>query len=188
MSPFLIQENLNGQFVPGDESGAHQTSVEDQRSTQCGAYPYSCNVCNKSFNNKKVLKDHRGVHSKMWPFCCNACSKLFRKEIDLRVHQCLPPLARPFFCDACNKSFKCLSDLKRHQRRHNGDQFFVWCVYQIVYRMIWRLVIAFIMLSAILCDVSNKLFSTKSKWKNLYFVHNQKYLFGIVGKQGYWIS
>lgn len=78
--------------------------------------PFQCNVCDRSFGRKGVLKKHvQVVHQHSRKFECDVCSISFGLKSDLKRHvQSVHQKKRPFVCNVCPATFARRSDLKRH--------------------------------------------------------------------------
>ncbi|KDR23902.1 hypothetical protein L798_10248, partial [Zootermopsis nevadensis] len=44
---------------------------------------FSCDVCNKSFNQQNNMKTHERTHSGEWPYFCDICKKSFVRKDSL---------------------------------------------------------------------------------------------------------
>lgn len=83
---------------------------------------YSCNICDKLFNNSISLKQHMIVHSSKKPFQCHVCQKSFKRSSTLSTHMLIHSDTRPFECEFCGKKFHQKSDMKKHTYTHTGEK------------------------------------------------------------------
>ena len=108
---------------------------------------FSCNICNISFSQKKVLKIHiensscgksikqllcticnksfkqkqqLKIHSKVHNNKCTECGLNFNHKPDLHVHIKTHKTEKPFQCSICDKEFKLMKNLKQHENIHNN--------------------------------------------------------------------
>ena len=86
----------------GKEMYRHQ-KVDRQEGIRSGRHRFLCDVCNKSFHYKYLLKLHVSVHSEERPYVCD---KSFRLLVFLKEHQHIHSGEQPYSCDVCGKSFK----------------------------------------------------------------------------------
>ena len=93
---------------------------------------FSCDRCDKTFRQKKILVQHALVHIKnpdsLKLFECKNCGKCFNVQSNLKQHIKLKHLQeKRFFCDQCGKGFciyyKCYLQyhLKVHGRLTQND-------------------------------------------------------------------
>lgn len=83
--------------------------------------PFTCNVCDKSFAFKRMLKDHAVVHESKRPFECPKCDLSFklatyRKKHMRKVHEA----GVRYYCAYCNKSYRHKQTLPRHILIHHS--------------------------------------------------------------------
>ena len=87
----------------GKETFRHQKNVDRQEDIRSGRHMFMCDVCNKLFHYKCMLKLHVSVHSEERPYVCD---KSFRLLVFLKEHQHIHSGEQPYSCDVCGKSFK----------------------------------------------------------------------------------
>ena len=78
--------------------------------------PYSCNYCEKRFDNRKNLRQHLRVHTGEKPFQCEVCQKKFSQRGNLFAHRKIHKGVKAYHCDICKKSFIQAIELKRHEK------------------------------------------------------------------------
>ena len=83
-----------------------------------------CDVCLKSFKNKKTLTFHvKYVHQNMWhyerkPAKCEICYKTFKCNNNLKNHKATVHLGqRNYICEKCGQYFQCNGNLITHYRK-----------------------------------------------------------------------
>lgn len=78
--------------------------------------PYTCDICDARFKNKKYMKKHRAAHQK--EFNCKICSKNFQMQQHLMKHLKIHSNERPYTCNLCPSKFKLPGGLWRHNKIH----------------------------------------------------------------------
>lgn len=79
-----------------------------------------CNHCGKGYTNKSNLDLHMIVHTGVKEFKCNECGKAFARPGALKTHMLKHTGERPFKCDTCGKTFTQGTHLRQHWRVHEG--------------------------------------------------------------------
>lgn len=86
---------------------------------------FKCNICDKSFNYKRILQSHiQSVHQNLRPFDCSFCDKRFNLKHDMKLHVRLHTGDFPYNCpvDNCDEKYPAWSNLFKHcQSRHKLD-------------------------------------------------------------------
>lgn len=101
-----------------------RTLTRHRRLQHCGenseATPklYSCELCNKSFQQSGTLKDHMRTHTGEQPYLCSECGKAFNSSSNLKQHLLRHTGVKRYECPDCPKKFPCLSDLASHKAVH----------------------------------------------------------------------
>ncbi|XP_023029463.1 uncharacterized protein [Leptinotarsa decemlineata] len=83
---------------------------------------FQCQLCDKAYRTKAVLKVHMDTHANKRQHLCNVCGKGFNYPIALRYHMRLHTGEKNYNCEFCNKSFRMKNSLNRHRRTHTGDR------------------------------------------------------------------
>uniref|UniRef100_A0A3Q4BEV2 C2H2-type domain-containing protein n=1 Tax=Mola mola TaxID=94237 RepID=A0A3Q4BEV2_MOLML len=83
---------------------------------------YVCNICEKTFKRRKILRRHERFHTGEKPYSCTVCSKTFALRKSLRRHTRFHTDERPHTCSRCSKRFRLRENLKAHLRFHTGEK------------------------------------------------------------------
>ncbi|XP_052745190.1 zinc finger protein OZF isoform X2 [Bicyclus anynana] len=80
-----------------------------------------CDVCGKVVRDSRQLQLHkRAVHLKIKPFSCSLCEKSFQKKYTLKVHQ-QTHAGKRHACAVCHRTFARRDTLARHLRNCHTD-------------------------------------------------------------------
>lgn len=94
----------------------HRTHVRINFKIKTKDYPFTCNLCNKKFNEKGSYVIHYRTHSGFRPFNCAECNKSFKTKGQLNDHMHSHKKHKPFKCPDCIKSFSRNYYLKSHYK------------------------------------------------------------------------
>ncbi|EAT35437.1 AAEL012392-PA [Aedes aegypti] len=84
---------------------------------------HQCDVCQKSFRTKYLLKAHRETHDQERNFPCDQCPAAFRLRLQLRKHvRGVHPTCFPYRCPFCEKQFSTKPKHDLHLRSHTGEK------------------------------------------------------------------
>ena len=84
---------------------------------------YSCNICQKTFRNKRSQSNHvYNVHSGRI-YACQHCSKQFQTRTGRTKHVDITHLGRRYVCDICNMQYLS-NDTKCHHQSTTGHTSF----------------------------------------------------------------
>lgn len=82
-----------------------------------------CNICNKTYLNRRNLMAHMGTHTGNKPFQCNICEKRFTQgrafACHMRTHSDV--IEKPYKCNVCQKEFAKDAQLAVHMKKHSGQ-------------------------------------------------------------------
>ncbi len=79
-----------------------------------------CNICQKGFFTKELLRHHQKRHDKTAPGCvCNICHKTFSSSYSLQTHKLIHTGENLKTCTVCNRTF---AHLPRHMMKHDKDR------------------------------------------------------------------
>ena len=60
--------------------------LNEHKSIHTGEKPFSCELCEMRFRQKKTLKDHQRTHTGEKRFSCELCDKRFAHKSGLKNH------------------------------------------------------------------------------------------------------
>ncbi|XP_067629220.1 zinc finger protein 623-like isoform X2 [Eurosta solidaginis] len=87
---------------------------------------FECSECHKIYSSKKILLDHMNIHTGRRPYICTICSKDFSSKYALQMHMKIhSERLRPYKCDKCNKAFLNLQNLTHHKKLHTAEKTFI---------------------------------------------------------------
>ncbi|XP_017272509.1 putative GPI-anchored protein pfl2 [Kryptolebias marmoratus] len=84
--------------------------------------PFICQICNKSFFNKRDVEIHQRIHTGEKPFECHVCERRFTRKVELNVHLRWHNGEKRHWCSYCGKGFLDSNNLKRHKYIHTGER------------------------------------------------------------------
>lgn len=118
----LLQDNLVGDVVlstplhlDSDSISLHNTQILSRESKDSSEF--RCDICNKTYNSKAILKKHRKIHGEEKEFRCNVCNRGFENNAELERHNKVHLGIRPYSCHLCANSFSEEGSLKTHMKR-----------------------------------------------------------------------
>lgn len=76
-----------------------------------------CDICNKKYASKEVLRKHKKIHGIDKKFRCSQCLKGFDGKEDFDMHQKTHEGLRPYPCFYCANSFSKQQSLTTHLKR-----------------------------------------------------------------------
>ncbi|XP_058464107.1 zinc finger protein 83-like [Malaya genurostris] len=84
---------------------------------------YRCDICRQAFQQLMYLRKHMAMHEGK-RFGCNICGKSFRFKQLMKQHMRVHTGEKPFQCNLCSKKFRTSSHLKQHHRTHTQAKVF----------------------------------------------------------------
>ena len=81
---------------------------------------FSCHLCSRNFNAKRLLVHHVYAHLGIKPFSCSVCANKYSRKEDLVLHNRTHTGERPFSCDLCDRKFIRRRSYKLHRRTHSS--------------------------------------------------------------------
>ena len=78
-----------------------------------------CDICNKSYRSRSILRTHRITHGNDKPYICETCKQGFNSFSNLRNHR-FKHTGRKFPCEHCGKSYSSPGNLKTHLIKLHG--------------------------------------------------------------------
>lgn len=98
--------------------------------TQVVFEKFSCDVCDRKFDMKSMLKQHKLSHEDIRPQVCDICNASFKSVGNMRRHLSCHNETKNYLCDLCSKSFKSKMSLKVHKETVHADmKVYVNCRY-----------------------------------------------------------
>jgi len=94
-----------------------RTGEKVKGKVQKEAKRYKCDLCSKTFKDRRNLKVHTQLHTGYRPFECNVCKKTFAHSGSFNIHKRIHTGEKPFACKLCNERFNCSSAVGKHHRR-----------------------------------------------------------------------
>lgn len=95
----------------------------DIKNKKCSNEELICNLCNRSFKNRKSLCSHYRTHYYQGPIQCDICKQTFKHHNSLHKHRrYVHSVNRDFICDICGKAFKQSDTLSTHRRLHTHEK------------------------------------------------------------------
>lgn len=81
---------------------------------------YKCNVCSKTFRNKKGKCYHDACVTGVRPYQCTLCDRSFVKRSHFEYHERVHSGYKPYKCNLCDKAFPQQNKLNRHMFSHSS--------------------------------------------------------------------
>lgn len=95
-----------------------KTNFEDHLNKHTGNRPHKCDLCNKTFGFRSMLKKHKKfVHTSDRPFKCGFCMKGFKFMNLLKNHITVHTNRSKHVCPSCSKCFSTATTLKYHRQK-----------------------------------------------------------------------
>ncbi|XP_055386498.1 histone-lysine N-methyltransferase PRDM9-like isoform X2 [Condylostylus longicornis] len=110
--PFKCKECEN-KFANAGEMTRHVKSIHMDK----GNLPYVCNICNRSFHQRRLLRYHIFTHTGEKPYACKVCNAKFSKPSILSQHKLLHSGTKKYICTVCGERFFQSAGLSAHKRK-----------------------------------------------------------------------
>ena len=99
----------------------HNASSSVQTSLRTSEGRYICDICNKTYRSRSILRTHRITHGTTKPFTCEFCQQGFNSFSNLKNHR-YKHTGQKFPCDHCGKTYSSPGNLKTHiSKLHSHD-------------------------------------------------------------------
>ncbi|XP_065088195.1 zinc finger protein ZFP2-like [Ochlerotatus camptorhynchus] len=100
------------------------TLREHELLVHSGTIPqHPCDICDKTFRTKNLMKAHRSTHDQERDFSCDQCGAQFRFRFQLKKHvRGVHPTCFPYECKYCVKKFSTKAKHDLHVRSHTGEK------------------------------------------------------------------
>ena len=85
---------------------------------------FECDICQKPFGKKWLLKEHMQIHSNIPKYSCPICNKSFKHEKSLKDHEGThsDSISLDFECEKCDKKFRTKRNMREHMNNIHGPQ------------------------------------------------------------------
>lgn len=93
----------------------------------CTISQLTCNVCEKTFDNKKRMSQHMKIHEEKVKYICDKCGQMFKTNFCLENHKSakhgeyLEEHQNVYKCRLCSEKFDNRTDLYAHMKNHSKD-------------------------------------------------------------------
>ena len=84
--------------------------------------PFTCDICEKVFKERRELSRHKLIHDGGKPYACDTCQKTFKYRSNLNTHKVIHSDEKPYTCHICAKAFKHTGHLREHKITHSGEK------------------------------------------------------------------
>ncbi|KRT85928.1 zinc finger protein [Oryctes borbonicus] len=89
---------------------------------QTGKKSFSCQYCQKTFQNPANLAKHQQMHVGSSPYKCEHCKKSFTSKFKLVRHVLIHSDKKPFSCTVCERTFHRKDHLNNHVKVHSPSK------------------------------------------------------------------
>ncbi|CAG2220180.1 KRAB [Mytilus edulis] len=133
-------------FLNSGNCSAHVNKVHFGKAKESRYY---CDVCNKGFHYKSVLKKHMMIHTDEKIYKCEYCSKTFSWKLCYDLHLKLHSGEAMHECSICQKTYPTNHILEKHMNTHTKEKEYE-------------------------CDICNKVFYKKGNMSKHRMIHFDK--------------
>ncbi|XP_063437223.1 uncharacterized protein LOC134718551 [Mytilus trossulus] len=143
-------------FLDSGNCSAHVNKVHFGKAKESRYY---CDVCNKGFHYKSVLKKHSMIHTEEKIYKCEYCSKTFSWKLCYDLHLKLHSGEAMHECSICQKTYPTNHILEKHMNTHTKEKEYE-------------------------CDICNKVFYKRGNMSKHRMIHfdNKPYKCSTCGK------
>lgn len=126
--PSLDEPGPSGLQTPkSKDSKVSKVNIKRIKKSQSPKKLYTCQTCQKSFQNSNKLSKHQQIHGNSSPFKCDHCKKSFSSKFKLVRHVLIHSDRKPFSCSVCERTFHRKDHLKNHIKVHSPCKKFYIC-------------------------------------------------------------
>jgi hypothetical protein len=116
--------------LSGSSSSMKPKVIKTWSVTKLSYKPHTCELCSKTFTEKKTLDVHMCFHQKENLLNCPDCEAKCERKNDLELHLRCHVKRTPFFlCYVCFKPFRWKKDMIRHVRKKHPEERTYRCLY-----------------------------------------------------------
>lgn len=111
--------HCNAKFARRKHLDIHLFRSHGERVTK---YPYSCDVCSRSFPKRILLNRHRAKHNYENGKVCSDCGEMLKTEEDDKKHKENYCVRKQFKCKKCLQTFSIEQTYTAHIQNHNNHK------------------------------------------------------------------
>ncbi|XP_022912700.1 zinc finger protein PLAG1-like [Onthophagus taurus] len=119
--PNLDEPGPSGLQTPKTRSSS-KVNLKRKKVTSNPKKSFSCQHCQKTFQNPASLAKHQQIHGGSSPFKCEHCKKSFSSRFKLVRHVLIHSDRKQFSCTVCERTFHRKDHLKNHIKVHSPSK------------------------------------------------------------------
>ncbi|OMJ87688.1 hypothetical protein SteCoe_10532 [Stentor coeruleus] len=100
---------------------ANKSVLKQHMKTHLPSKPWKCDLCPREFSQKSKLIEHVNRHQGTPPFTCSNCGKGFYQKDRLKTHELSHSNSRPHECNICLLTFRRKYELNKHLKMHDTN-------------------------------------------------------------------